>query len=67
MLSLEKEKARAALNMPVCTSCNRIISPGQEATKFSCPNCGEIMLWRCHRCRKFGRPYKCPKCGFTGP
>ncbi|MDH4221712.1 MAG: zinc finger domain-containing protein, partial [Candidatus Bathyarchaeota archaeon] len=32
-----------------------------------CPNCGEIDIWRCSKCRKFGRPYRCPKCGFAGP
>ncbi|NIU38717.1 DUF1610 domain-containing protein [Candidatus Bathyarchaeota archaeon] len=53
--------------MPTCTSCNRTIPPEEEATKFSCPNCGEIVIWRCSKCRKFGRPYRCPKCGFTGP
>ncbi|MBX5326279.1 MAG: zinc finger domain-containing protein [Candidatus Bathyarchaeia archaeon] len=62
-----KESVETVLNMPTCTSCNRVISPGQEATKFSCPSCGEIVIWRCNRCRKFGRPYQCPKCGFTGP
>jgi len=53
--------------MPTCTSCHRIIAPTTEATKFPCPNCGEIIIWRCSKCRKFGRPYRCPKCGFTGP
>ncbi|MCD6325099.1 DUF1610 domain-containing protein, partial [Candidatus Bathyarchaeota archaeon] len=28
--------------MPTCTSCNRIIPPGTDATKFPCPNCGQI-------------------------
>ncbi|MEM2110764.1 MAG: zinc finger domain-containing protein [Candidatus Bathyarchaeia archaeon] len=53
--------------MPVCTSCNRIITPEMEATKFLCPNCGEITIRRCSKCRKFRRQYKCPKCGFVGP
>ncbi|MDH5450172.1 MAG: zinc finger domain-containing protein [Candidatus Bathyarchaeota archaeon] len=55
------------ITIPTCTSCHRTIPPETEATKFPCPNCGEIIIWRCSRCRKFGRPYKCPKCGFTGP
>ncbi|RJS91457.1 DUF1610 domain-containing protein [Candidatus Bathyarchaeota archaeon] len=53
--------------MPICTSCNRIIPPGTDATKFPCPNCGQITIWRCQKCRLFGRQYKCPNCGFTGP
>ncbi|MCD6530147.1 DUF1610 domain-containing protein [Candidatus Bathyarchaeota archaeon] len=55
------------LVMPLCSSCNRIIPPGSEATKFPCPNCGDIIIRRCKRCRIFARPYRCPKCGFTGP
>ncbi|MEM2970571.1 MAG: zinc finger domain-containing protein, partial [Candidatus Bathyarchaeia archaeon] len=42
-------------SMPTCTSCNRIIGPGAEATKFPCPNCGEITIWRCSKCREFRR------------
>ncbi|HDN62827.1 MAG TPA: DUF1610 domain-containing protein [Candidatus Bathyarchaeota archaeon] len=42
-------------------------TPGSEATKFLCPNCGDITIRRCKRCRVFARPYRCPKCGFTGP
>ncbi|MGD9129967.1 MAG: zinc finger domain-containing protein [Candidatus Bathyarchaeota archaeon] len=53
--------------MPKCMSCNRTIPPGEDATKTSCPNCGEIVIWRCSKCRQFGRNYRCPKCGFTGP
>ncbi|MEM2913351.1 MAG: zinc finger domain-containing protein [Candidatus Bathyarchaeia archaeon] len=56
-----------SVSMPICTSCNRIISPGANATSFPCPNCGGIIIWRCSKCRKFRRQYKCPKCGFTGP
>ncbi|RJS85302.1 DUF1610 domain-containing protein [Candidatus Bathyarchaeota archaeon] len=55
------------LRMPVCTSCNRIIPPDTNATKFPCPNCGQIIIWRCEKCRQFGRQYRCPNCGFTGP
>jgi len=53
--------------MPACTSCHRLIPPGMESTKFLCPSCGEIQIWRCARCRNFARSYRCPKCGFTGP
>ncbi|MDH5447938.1 MAG: zinc finger domain-containing protein [Candidatus Bathyarchaeota archaeon] len=55
------------IQTPICTSCNRTIPPGTKVTKFNCPNCGEITIWRCQKCRKFGRHYKCPKCGFMGP
>ncbi|MFQ6094958.1 MAG: zinc finger domain-containing protein [Candidatus Bathyarchaeia archaeon] len=56
-----------SLTMPMCTSCHKMIAPGTEATKFLCPNCGEMTIWRCSKCRKFGRSYRCPNCGFTGP
>jgi predicted RNA-binding Zn-ribbon protein involved in translation (DUF1610 family) len=55
------------INMPVCIWCRHIIVPGENAVKFPCPDCGEVVIWRCEKCRLFGRPYKCPKCGFTGP
>jgi predicted RNA-binding Zn-ribbon protein involved in translation (DUF1610 family) len=57
----------AAIVLVTCTSCGKPILPGAEATKFLCPNCGEILIRRCVKCRKFGRQYKCPKCGFVGP
>ncbi|MFQ5998651.1 MAG: zinc finger domain-containing protein [Candidatus Bathyarchaeia archaeon] len=44
-----------------------MIIPTENFVKFSCPNCSETVLTRCQRCRTFGRPYRCPKCGFTGP
>jgi len=55
------------VKMPVCNWCGRVILPDESAVKFPCPSCGEIVVWRCDKCRTFGRPYKCPKCGFTGP
>ena len=55
------------LRMPICSSCNKIISPTENFVRFACPNCGEVIIVRCQRCREFGRNYKCPKCGFTGP
>ncbi|UCE96360.1 MAG: DUF1610 domain-containing protein [Candidatus Bathyarchaeota archaeon] len=60
-------KNTTVIQTPICTSCNRTIPPGAEATRFDCPNCGEIIIWRCQKCRQFGRKYKCPKCGFMGP
>ena len=41
--------------------------PATEASKFSCPDCGEIVIWRCSKCREFRRPFRCPNCGFEGP
>jgi predicted RNA-binding Zn-ribbon protein involved in translation (DUF1610 family) len=58
---------RTALSLVTCTSCGKPIAPGSESTKFLCPNCGEIQIKRDGKCRKFGRMYKCPKCGFSGP
>ncbi|MCK4933183.1 DUF1610 domain-containing protein [Candidatus Bathyarchaeota archaeon] len=58
---------RTMIQTPICTSCNRTIPPGTDATKLNCPSCGEITIWRCQKCRQFGRQYKCPKCGFMGP
>ena len=50
-----------------CTGCGRIIASTESAVRFNCPNCGEYEVWRCERCRKFGRTYLCPKCDFVGP
>jgi predicted RNA-binding Zn-ribbon protein involved in translation (DUF1610 family) len=63
----EKTATAPTLSLVTCTSCGKPIAPGSESTKFLCPNCGEIQIKRDGKCRKFGRPYKCPKCGFTGP
>ncbi|HEX9429355.1 MAG TPA: zinc finger domain-containing protein [Candidatus Bathyarchaeia archaeon] len=53
--------------MPSCNWCGRMILPREGAVKFPCPQCGETTIWRCEKCRGFGRPYKCQKCGFSGP
>jgi predicted RNA-binding Zn-ribbon protein involved in translation (DUF1610 family) len=55
------------LSLPSCTSCNRPIMPGENAVKFFCPNCGQVLIWRCEKDRKFSREYKCINCGFIGP
>lgn len=59
--------AQASTTLPLCTSCNKPVKPGERATKFLCPNCHEALIWRGEKCRKFSRPYKCPNCGFEGP
>ncbi|WP_309492133.1 zinc finger domain-containing protein [Candidatus Hecatella orcuttiae] len=55
------------LKVPTCIWCGKTIIPTEYFVKFPCPNCGGVTITRCERCRKFGRPYKCPKCGFVGP
>ncbi|MCJ7761138.1 zinc finger domain-containing protein [Candidatus Bathyarchaeota archaeon] len=44
-----------------------MIVPGESSVSFGCPSCGDVIIWRCEKCRLFGRDYKCPKCGSTGP
>jgi len=49
-----------------CTSCGiRLLEKG--FTVFPCPNCGEVEIARCVKCRRLGNPYICEKCGFQGP
>ncbi|MFW9851774.1 MAG: zinc finger domain-containing protein [Candidatus Thorarchaeota archaeon] len=56
------------IDMPRCTSCNKIINPSEEGdTRFSCPKCNDVQIVRCKKCRLFGNTYVCPKCGFEGP
>jgi len=52
------EKHQSA-QLPVCSSCNRPIMPGDKALRFNCPECGDILIWRCEKCRKFSRKYRC--------
>ena len=60
------EKQHSA-QLPVCSSCNRPIMPGEKASKFKCPECGDVLIWRCEKCRTFCRDYKCINCNFEGP
>ncbi|MBL7167462.1 DUF1610 domain-containing protein [Candidatus Bathyarchaeota archaeon] len=53
--------------MQSCISCGKKIAPGESALKFGCPSCGAVTIWRCEKCRLFGREYTCPACGFKGP
>jgi predicted RNA-binding Zn-ribbon protein involved in translation (DUF1610 family) len=59
--------AEKELTLITCTSCGKTILPGTGTTKFLCPQCGDILMQRCTKCRQFGRTYRCPKCGFIGP
>ncbi|MCS7142566.1 MAG: zinc finger domain-containing protein [Aigarchaeota archaeon] len=52
---------------PLCTSCNRPISPDEKSVNFPCPNCSKIVIWRCELCRELARIYVCPSCSFEGP
>ncbi|MCD6509439.1 MAG: DUF1610 domain-containing protein [Thermoprotei archaeon] len=55
------------LKLPLCSSCRKPILPSERGVRFLCPNCGEVVIWRCAKCRKLVIPYRCPKCGFEGP
>jgi len=57
----------AGLKLATCISCGKPIAPFERAVRFRCPNCGEVLIWRCQKCRKLGNTYVCPKCGFEGP
>lgn len=59
--------SQATVSLPLCSSCNRPVKPAERATKFNCPSCHEKLIWRCEKCRKFSRRYKCSNCGFEGP
>lgn len=52
---------------PSCSWCGKLMVPGENMVRFPCPSCGRITIWRCEICRKLGRPYVCPVCGFKGP
>ena len=52
---------------PICSCCNKIIKPTENAIRFNCPQCGDVVIWRCEKCKKFSRNYRCPKCDFIGP
>ncbi|MGC9310646.1 MAG: zinc finger domain-containing protein [Candidatus Aenigmatarchaeota archaeon] len=49
-----------------CSGCS-IGLFGEDFVVFECPNCGKAEIIRCRVCRKNGRPYTCPECGFVGP
>jgi predicted RNA-binding Zn-ribbon protein involved in translation (DUF1610 family) len=53
--------------MPQCQCCGRNITPYENAVHFPCPNCGEVIIWRCEKCREAGNTYTCIKCDFLGP
>jgi len=52
---------------PICTSCHRPVNPKEHGASFMCPNCGQVVIYRCRKCRQLSIPYTCPNCGFKGP
>jgi Zn-ribbon RNA-binding protein len=49
-----------------CSSCGLTLA-GRGSARFICPECGEVQLGRCVRCRDQSVTYTCPKCSFEGP
>ncbi|MCS4541675.1 MAG: zinc finger domain-containing protein [Euryarchaeota archaeon] len=49
----------------ICTSCGGNLDLG--SIEFPCPNCGDVIIVRCSRCRQVSNRYKCVKCQFSGP
>ena len=50
-----------------CTTCGVNVQTEENFVRFKCPNCGEVEIIRCEKCRVRRVPYKCEKCGFVGP
>jgi len=67
MLSTLNISVSEAATPPICSSCHRLMEPGEHGVEFMCPNCGRAVIRRCKRCRQLGIPYECPNCGFRGP
>ncbi|MGM0510244.1 MAG: zinc finger domain-containing protein [Thermoplasmatota archaeon] len=49
-----------------CTSCGKTLVSLRNTT-FPCPECGNVTIGRCEKCRNQGEEYECPECGFRGP
>ncbi|VVB67859.1 Uncharacterised protein [Candidatus Norongarragalina meridionalis] len=50
--------------MKTCSSCGRQV---KEYAEFKCPSCEKSAIVRCKTCRETSNPYRCGKCGFSGP
>ncbi|MBY9009096.1 MAG: DUF1610 domain-containing protein [Candidatus Lokiarchaeota archaeon] len=57
----------SAYKKNMCFSCGRPIAPYEAAVHFPCPQCGDVTIWRCERCRTMGNQYTCLRCSFSGP
>ena len=57
----------SSIELPVCSGCNRHIMPNDKSVKLNCPECGEVLLWRCQSCRESASSYVCNSCKFSGP
>ena len=44
---------------------NLIVS--DTVVKFTCPNCGQGIIIRSNKEKKWGLEWKCPICGYIGP
>ena len=51
----------------ICFGCVRPITPYEPSVHFHCPQCGDVTIWRCERCRESGNSFRCLKCDFEGP
>ncbi|MEM1628324.1 MAG: zinc finger domain-containing protein [Desulfurococcaceae archaeon] len=63
----EEIRIEDAASPPICSSCQKLITPNEYGVEFPCPNCGKTIIRRCKRCRKLSVEYNCPACGFKGP
>jgi predicted RNA-binding Zn-ribbon protein involved in translation (DUF1610 family) len=50
-----------------CVTCGKDLVGEEDFVKFQCPQCGEMTIVRCRKCKTLSSPYKCVKCGFEGP
>ncbi|MBR9689613.1 MAG: RNA-binding protein [Candidatus Altiarchaeota archaeon] len=50
-----------------CTTCKNDISTIKGSTEFKCPECGEVDIFRCGKCRSSAKQWKCSNCSFEGP
>ncbi|MFH1450556.1 MAG: zinc finger domain-containing protein [archaeon] len=53
--------------MTTCTSCGANLQAENKKAEFKCPQCSEVVIGRCERCKKLSRTYTCSGCGFVGP
>ena len=59
--------SQSTVALPLCSSCNRPVKPGERATKFYCPDCHEVLMWRGEERRKLFAREKVVHHGLEGP